>query len=335
MEEMRDQINQLTGAVNALTMRNGEYERELTNMRARLNSAANSAGTQEAVDLFKIPDPIKSIPAFDGSKKQLPSWLALVEKTLNYFEDAPQLRKTVYFEEIVKKLTGKARDIVCLAGQINDLEELKRVLNDQLGDKQDLSTYKCQLWHNRMDGKKTIHDYYKNTLFIIQKIKTISKQDPVFGSSWTAISKFIEADGLAAFIAGLRAPHFGYVQSAKPASIEEAYAFLCKFESAERISSFHPQVMTKPQAQTWQKPNQKSFPQKGEKQNRPLSPNQEPMEVDKSIRSRLTYNKKLDDKMSVHNIETPWEKEDENEEEEEKEDFEVNFCQDPGIPYTT
>ena len=55
-------------------------------------------------------------------------------------------------------------------------------------------------------------------------IKTIAKQNSIYNESWTAISQFIEEDVLAAFIAGLKHPYFGYVQAAKLDTIESAYA---------------------------------------------------------------------------------------------------------------
>jgi hypothetical protein len=50
---------------------------------------------------------------------------------------------------------------------------------------------------------------------------------PLYSQSWEAISAFIEEDGLAAFILGLRKPYFGYAQASKPKDLEEAYVFLC------------------------------------------------------------------------------------------------------------
>ena len=61
----------------------------------------------------------------------------------------------------------------------------------------------------------------------------IAKQNEKYKNSWVAINSFIDETCLAAFIAGLSHPYFGYMQAARPESLEDSYAFLCKFKSHE------------------------------------------------------------------------------------------------------
>lgn len=140
-------------------------------------------------------------------------------------------------------------------------------------------------------------------------IKTIAKQNKIYSDSWSAICIFIEEDVLAAFIAGLKHPYFGYAQAAKPENIESAYAFLCKFTANEKISSrlievknqktaipnrtmnsyaanaIGKNIFTNTQGTT--QPNvQTNFPRKTQ-----YKAPTEKMEVDTSTKSRFTTNK--------------------------------------------
>lgn len=123
--------------------------------------------SQPSIDVasfFRIPDPIKSLPSFDGNRKQLSTWLTTTEETLNLCKDrvTGEVFK-MYLTAVINKIEGKARDILCLAGSINDFESLKEILFDAFGDRQELSTYKCKLWQNKMVDGMTIHKYYQKS----------------------------------------------------------------------------------------------------------------------------------------------------------------------------
>lgn len=173
---------------------------------------------------------------------------------------------------------------------------------------------------------------------IIQNIKTLSKQNENYRTHWGAINEFIEEDALAAFIAGLREPYFGYAQAARPKDVEDAYAFLCKFKSKEITAN----NMSQPNKnnQNFQKfnrnekPNPNKTPQNNNNSDNSKSeskktlytqPPPQPMEIDPSLRSRLTLNKK-----SIHNNEI-LEHSDSSEQSDAEEENEVNFWQTPEI----
>jgi len=101
MEEIREELNRITGALNAMIQRNTENERTINNLTAQLNNRGQG-------DPFRIPDPIKSIPCFDGNRKQLNSWLKTVEDTLNIFEhNVTDQQFKIYFQAILNKIEGK------------------------------------------------------------------------------------------------------------------------------------------------------------------------------------------------------------------------------------
>lgn len=51
----------------------------------------------------------------------------------------------MYVTAVTNKIAGKAKDILCLAGNPDDFDVIKDILTNALGDRQELSTYKCQL----------------------------------------------------------------------------------------------------------------------------------------------------------------------------------------------
>lgn len=304
MEQLVARIDQLTNALNGVMQRNENQAAQINELNARI------VQNRQQDALLKIPDPIKSIPGYDGNKKRLASWLRTVETTLNRYEGAAgEDSMEIYLQSIINKLEGKARDVISLAGEINSFNQLRDTLNDALGDRQELSTYKCQLWHNKMLEDTTIYKYYTNTKSIIQNIKTLTKQTPLYAAHWEAVNTLIEEDALAAFISGLRRPYFGYAQAAKPANIEEAYAFLCKFTSKEKNSN-----TIKTQKSNFMRKND---PRPSTSNNK----NTEPMEIDQSLRSRMTTNKKLFN----NNYEIEEEKEKSSSSEDETEEIETNF----------
>lgn len=243
-----DAINQLTEQlrivaeqVQKMVVKSEEYDRSLTFLHQKAMEERTEVQIPEkpqiVLDVFRIPDPIKSIPEYDGNRKQLNAWLQTAEETLNVFAPLvgePQFR--LYLQAISNKIKGKAKDALCLAGNPQSFEEIKSILLETLGDKQELSFYKSQLWATKQNEGMTIHSYFNKMKENTQNIKTLAKQNNVYNQAWPAISIFIEEDALAAFISGLKKPYFGYAQAAKPKSMEEAYAFLCKFNSNEIIS---------------------------------------------------------------------------------------------------
>lgn len=141
---------------------------------------------------------------------------------------------SIYLQAVLNKIEGKAKDILCFAGCTTSFDEIKEILVNSIGNKQELFTYKSQFWQNKMQDNTNVHRYYQRTKDIIQNNETLSKQNEINQSiHWNAITNFIDEHGLAAFISGLREPYFGYVQAARPKDLEDAYVFLFKFKSKE------------------------------------------------------------------------------------------------------
>lgn len=305
--------------INSLSLENSEMDVEtLRNQVATLQQMVehlqiqqqqgpNQSSGNHYEALCKIPDPIKSIPKFDGNKKQLASWLNTAESTLMIFHGiVSEQQMRIFTTAVFNKIEGKAKDILCLAGNPTTFEEVKLILVNALGDRQELTYYKSQLWQTKMTEGMSIHRYYNKCKEIIQNIKTLAKQKQKYLNNWEAINAFIEEDALAAFLSGLREPYFGYAQAACPEDMEAAYAFVCKFQSREVTASnmeinrkppdrkFPRKEEYKPYREDHNKFNRDEHKKDGYNKNQNVQTKNtlpQPMEVG-SVRSRLTLNKK-------------------------------------------
>lgn len=224
------------------TVKGTQTQQQLTLNTLMQNNASGSSSAPRVQNaytenLFKIPDPIKAIPRFEGNRRQLTAWLTTAENTLNVFKNlVSESEFEIYTTAVINKVEGKARDIICLAGNPQKFEEIKEILINALGDRQELTFYKSQLWQTKMDSM-SLFAYYNKCKETVQNIKTLAKQKQKYKDNWDAINAFIEEDALAAFLAGLREPYFGLAQAAGPEDIEAAYAFVCKFKSREQTAS--------------------------------------------------------------------------------------------------
>lgn len=333
LQQMMEQLRSINQSITNLTQRQETQERTLQELRQAQNEPQNNIQANEQIenirveDFYRIPDPIKSLPPYDGNRKQLQAWLSTAEDTLRFFHGkvSDQLFK-MYVTAVVNKIQGKAKDILCLAGNPQEFESIKNVLTTALGDRQELSTYKCQLWQHKMTEGMSIHRYYQKSKELIQNIKTLAKQNSTYKDNWAAINLFIDEDGLAAFISGLKGTYFGHVQAARPKDVEDAYAFLCKFKSQEIAANSISEKSSKPNQKNEnpQKTDQRSYqkPQfQNQSQNEKPKNQATPMDIDPSLKSRLTLNKKL-----INNTELEPLNDDSSEEEEELIEGNTNFC---------
>lgn len=317
LEEMRRQQEQQQQVLNALSQGQAQAN------NAQLNTQQRCANI--TVDtLFKIPDPIKSIPKFDGNRKQLTAWLTTAENTLNVFKDlVTENQYEIFVTAVVNKIEGKAKDIICLAGNPQKFEEIKEILTNALGDRQELTFYKSQLWQTKMTDNMSVHKYYNRCKEICQNIKSLAKQKPKYKEHWDAINAFIEEDALAAFLAGLKEPYFGYAQAARPEDMEAAYAFVCKFKCKEVTATNIEALSKKPRDFKYQERGYKKpqFDKNNDKKVEPAKDPPQPMDTS-SVKSRLTLNRRqLNNNETAHSDNNS-----ESESESDIEDVDINFC---------
>lgn len=331
MEQIGQQLAEMAANLNNL-LAEQQRQQQLINAlgaqqagQAAQAPAAIPAAPPQHANFFAIPDPIKhGISKFDGNKKQLNAWLSSVETTLQqlqpYYTDD---QNAMFLRTIINgKIEGRAKDKLCANGNPTTFEEVKSILIHHLGDHQDLTFYKCQLWQHVKTPNTTLYSHYNSIKETIQIIKNLSQQDPDYRTAWNVMNKSIEQDALAAFLAGLPKDMFGHAIAAKPVNIEEAYAFVCKFKSSENLAnnisnrSFQKnteqnKIITENKPQKFKiNPHQQNNSQG--QQNK----NDEPMEIG-STNSRLTLNRR-----QFNNNENL----DENTSESEEESVDLNFC---------
>ena len=319
VQENQIDIQALFNNMLALEQRLNNIQVENDNLRALAQNNQNAA--QPAADeIFRIPDPIKSLPSFDGKKKQASAWVQTVRRTLDLFRNRVSPETLLMYEQcIINKVIGEARDTLCSNGNPQTFEEAANVLLGSFGDRNTIATYQTQIWNMKMT--ESLHTYYKKAKEMMINIKSLAKENVIYSGSWEAINLFIEQECLAAFINGLHKPYFGYAQTAQPDNLEAAYAFLCRFQCAEITKKQTNQPPNAPNSQYQNKSN--NF-----RQNRQATNTQQksdrskitPMDVDASIRSKQG---KLFNHDSEPLEENP--QSDEHEQSESESECEVNF----------
>lgn len=334
MEQLTAQVGTLTQLLEQIRTQQEQQQQTLNALsqgQAQANAAQNNTHQQNAnaavnvETLFKIPDPIKSIPKFDGNRKQLSAWLNTAETTLNVFKDLVNDQQyTIFVTAVINKIEGRAKDIICLAGNPQSFAEVKEILSNALGDRQELTYYKSQLWQTKMTDNMSVHKYHNRCKEIVQNIKSLAKQKQKYKDNWDAINSFIEEDALAAFLAGLKEPYFGYAQAARPDDMEAAYAFVCKFKCTETTASNMEAFPKKSNFSTRDfKSQDRNFkkPQFDKNKTEKVDSNTDPqpMEIG-STKSKLTLNRR-----QVNNNEIT-DSDKSSESECEQENVDINFC---------
>uniref|UniRef100_A0AB38Z2M0 Gag protein n=1 Tax=Breu errantivirus TaxID=3078398 RepID=A0AB38Z2M0_9VIRU len=302
---------------------NLEHQLELLQIENSNLRMRNVAPVQTGTDIFRIPDPIKQLPSYDGNKRQLNAWLTTAMNTLDLFKDrVTQEAMTMYEQIIINKIEGKARDTICANGNPTKLVDVAEILKAVYGDKSDIATYQTQLWSTRMED--SLHIYYRKMKEILQNMKTLCRQNELFVRTWEGINVYLEQEALAAFINGLNKQYFGHAQASKPADLESAYAFLCKFQNAETTkhrtsaefvkpsnSNHNPKYSNnknigKPNQNTQQNNLPNQTPRVNQNFNKPKPSDRQkvtPMEVDASMRSHQPkfYNHEVNEKTPSEN----------------------------------
>lgn len=331
MEQVAEQLAQMAANLENIAQQQQQQQQQINAIGAFQAGPANPAPPilppQVAVNpnFFAIPDIIKhGISKFDGNKKQLNAWLTNVETTLDilrpHYSDAQNM---MFLQTIINgKIEGKAKDKLCTNGNPTTFEQVKAILLHHLGDHQDLTYYKCQLWQQAKTPNASIYNHYNNIRETTQIIKNLAQQDPDYRESWRTTNKWIEEDALAAFLTGLSKEMFGNTIANKPANIEEAYAFVCKFKNIENLTN----KMSKPENKHKYNHNHNHNHNNNNNNNNNNNTNNsqpkvekqntEPMDVG-STRSRLTLNRN-----QFNNNEIP----NENTSDSEEEEVDLNFC---------
>ena len=96
LELITQKLNAMMNTISRLDARQNEYDAALRNVTGVSPGSSSSSNATPSVvqqpleradldQLFRIPNPIKSLPVFEGNRKQLSAWLQTAENTLNLF----------------------------------------------------------------------------------------------------------------------------------------------------------------------------------------------------------------------------------------------------------
>lgn len=256
MEELRSNVTQITGAVNALLEKINILERKVSHLDALNEAAASTSNRVNAVDeevtqapttlddikeISRLPDCVKELQIFDGNPVQYVSWVHSVESILSDFSvvrDKPLYRAIL--QHIRQKVRGAA-DSALISYNIFDSNwsKIKECLSLHYADKRDIRTLEHQLHRLNQRGMKVDEFYAKvNHQFslILNKIKTESYSEETV----RVLIETYRNRALDVFIRGLSGDMSRMLLIQRPKTLPEAYSACLEMQNVDfRNSSIH------------------------------------------------------------------------------------------------
>lgn len=289
MEEITEQLKQLTGAINAQIGVTRQLESRLKILESKTKHQedaiqANSApprSEQDLKDIARLPDSVRELQTFDGNAVQYISWTHSVENILRDYE---LVKNKPIYRAILQAIRGKVRgnaDAALISYNIFDdnWESIKTCLSLHYADKRDLRTLEYQM-STLTQGRYSIDQFYARVnhqfSLIINKIKTENY-------SRETINALIESQrnrALDVFIRGVNGELSKYLMLQKPQTLPEAYStclelqnYNCRSQTLQSRSGYNTnQYMGKIPSNKIRQP----FipPQQEYQQQQPLTPQQ-------------------------------------------------------------
>lgn len=251
MEEMKNSLTSLTGAVNCILEQLKTFEGRLGRIEQRTDIAnlerriaqMESGRSQEIPaeapvltlqvpqteedlkSISRIPDSVKELRTFDGNPLQYVSWIHAVEMVLKDFEIVKN--KPIYrtiMQSIRQKVVDKA-DAALVSYNIFDADwtEVKRILSLHYADKRDVQTLEHQL-NQLSQGSSKVDEFYSTVnqqlSLIINKLKTESYSEETVN----ALIATHRNRALDIFIRGLSPELSRMVIIQRPRTLPEAYS---------------------------------------------------------------------------------------------------------------
>lgn len=213
--------------------RNSEIE-QLRQEIAQLQNLIRGSG-----NTYTIPDPIKQLPEYSGSKKELNAWLQEVDELYNEFKvkgerGAPDTFNSHYFRAIKSKLKGEARAVVCANGNPETITQLTHILRENFGDQRDFATNLHNLFHFRR-GDRNSHKFYSDIKELNTKLKANLQLHPMLPS------QILELITVTKFLDGVNEPLASIIRNSKPKTLEDAFQAVVINQNAEVRKPMHKQ----------------------------------------------------------------------------------------------
>lgn len=255
MDELKNTVTALTGAINRFMEQIKSVEGRLTNIETTLHDDAlgrvmsrlvQLEGTlldtvrpvetisrplqrpqtvDDLKDISRLPDSVKELRVFDGNPTQYISWVHSVESILKDFDivrEKPIYRAIV--QSIRQKVVGAA-DTALVSYNVFDSswDEIKKVLSLHYADKRDIQTLEHQL-NQLSQGSSPVEEFYATVnhqlSLIVNKLKTES-----YGAETVkALVETYRNRSLDIFIRGLKPDLSRMIIIQKPKTLPEAYS---------------------------------------------------------------------------------------------------------------
>lgn len=256
MDQVLDQITQLTGALNAqieqvkqLGNRVMDWEKKMTDFEIRFGSPTTDVLSlpvpktpKDLEDIRKLPDCVRDLQVFDGNPIQYISWIHSVESILKDYEIVRS--KPIYraiLQHIRQKIRGPA-DTALISYNIFDesWEKIKSCLSLHYADKRDVQTLEYELSVMRQKNS-TLDEFYARVnhqlSLIINKLKT----DNFSRETIEALISCYRNRALDVFIRGINGDASRMLTIQKPRTLPEAYTSCLEFQNLNfRNNSIHP-----------------------------------------------------------------------------------------------
>lgn len=170
----------------------------------------------------RIPDTIKQLPTYSGDKKQLTTWIDLVQSTLELYRELVNTPiYPIWLRQIRQKITEKANDVLVNNHTPLQWNAMRDALIDHFGDRRDLSTLTQKIPYLKQ-GSQTIDSFYHECAGLASDINANLTLDPQNNGHVPAIMRVIGIMMRDSFIDGLHEPYSSYTRNARPASLLEA-----------------------------------------------------------------------------------------------------------------
>lgn len=160
---------------------------------------------------------IKNINLLDGSYNQLPDFIKQVENILPTIQEFEASHKNILMDYLKGRIVGKCREALHRQGNPANWEQIKEILKNNFGEKENSNALMDKLKMCRMND--TIEKYYSQ---ITELLSRIQNRNLLFGDnlySTTALNRI----ALQIFRENLPEPTRTMIFARDPSNIEEAY----------------------------------------------------------------------------------------------------------------
>lgn len=182
------------------------------------------------LDRGKVPNIVKDLPDFTGNPRDLSTWILDVEDCLELFSD---FQNSYHYHLVLKtirrKIKNEANDILVSNNTPTNWNEIKEVLRLYYADKRDLMTLDNQLKAMSRKQHESIETYYSRVREMITLISSAIATDETWKGHEPALIKLYNMMALDTFIRGLGEPLSMFCKNYKPNSLAAAYHYCVEF----------------------------------------------------------------------------------------------------------